>query len=220
MDRETVDAYDVWSVSYASDWLHQPAPADMYALLMRYFEPGRTIDVGCGAGRDVAWLKENGFDVKGVDASSGLLNEAMKAYPGIDFDRAVLPGLSELKGERYQNVLCETVLMHLDPADIQLATQALLNLLLPGGTLYLSWRVTPEQSLRDNNGRLYASFNEGRVREVVLREAKILFDEEQVSASSGKIIHRLIVRKFGSQSRGNSSLSNASVSIDRQHEEA
>jgi SAM-dependent methyltransferase len=197
MDRETVNAYDTASATYASDWLGQPAPTDMYALLATYFEPGRTIDVGCGAGRDVAWLKANGFDAKGVDASSGLLSEARKAYPGIDFQPATLPALLELEGERFQNVLCETVLMHLDPADVKLATQALLALLLPGGTLYLSWRVTRERSLRDSNGRLYASFASDEVRNVLLGAAQIVFDKEQVSASSGKIIHRLIAKKFG-----------------------
>jgi 2-polyprenyl-3-methyl-5-hydroxy-6-metoxy-1,4-benzoquinol methylase len=195
MDGSTISAYDHSSASYAKDWTEQPAPVDMYSLLERFFVNGPTIDVGCGGGRDAAWLQSKGFDVSGVDASEGLLREARKAYPHIWFYIATLPRLDELIPGVYQNVLCETVLMHLDSNDIPTALRSLLALLVPGGTLYLSWRVTPDASIRDDNGRLYSAFN----KEIVLRElshdAAIVFDQEDMSASSGKTIHRLIAKR-------------------------
>jgi 2-polyprenyl-3-methyl-5-hydroxy-6-metoxy-1,4-benzoquinol methylase len=196
MDEQTIDAYDLASADYASDWAQPPPPSDMYALLQKFFRTGPTIDVGCGAGRDVAWLIEHGFDAKGVDASRGLLAQARKNFPGILFEHATLPDLSALDGELFENVLCETVLMHLEEADVAIAARSLINLLSPGGTLYLSWRVTPDTSIRDSNSRLYSSFD----KDIVLRELKaravILFDREDVSESSRKIIHRVIARRF------------------------
>jgi len=195
MDESTISAYDRSSASYAQDWKEQPAPVDMYALLQTHFSDGPTLDVGCGAGRDVAWLQSNGFDASGVDASDGVLREARKAYPHIQFHNATLPRLDELTPGVYQNVLCETVLMHLDSGDIPTAIRSLLALLVPGGTLYLSWRVTPDASIRDDNGRLYSAFDKALVLREMSQHSKIVFDKEDVSVSSGKIIHRLIAKR-------------------------
>jgi 2-polyprenyl-3-methyl-5-hydroxy-6-metoxy-1,4-benzoquinol methylase len=195
MDSETLEAYNKQAASYARDWLEQDAPSDMYALLERYFTLGPTVDIGCGAGRDTAWLVENGFQAIGIDASLGLLDEARAAYPGIAFQPGTLPELDGLKRGTYQNVLCETVIMHLEPARISEAITSLIALLRPGGTLYVSWRVTEVESLRDKAGRLYSSFDRQLVTLPASGQCDVIFDEDVVSASSGKRIQRLIFRK-------------------------
>ena len=60
--------------------------------------------------------------------------------------------------------------------------------------LYLSWRVTEGENLRDKQDRLYAAFEPSLVLSE-LAAATTLLDEEPVSASSGKRIHRVVVRK-------------------------
>ncbi len=104
MDSKTLTAYDLDAASYADDWLAQPAPEDMYALLQQYFSQGPTADIGCGAGRDTSWLNKHGYPAIGYDASSGLLNEARQRYPDLTFASATLPGLNELGTQQYQNV--------------------------------------------------------------------------------------------------------------------
>src|SRR5471032_1254780 len=195
MDIETLAAYDKQAASYARDWLEQDAPSDMYALLKQYFAPGLTADIGCGAGRDTAWLAANGFQAIGVDVSQGLLDEARAAYPGITFQQGSLPALDGLQRGSYQNVLCETVIMHLEPASIGEAVSSLIALLLPGGTLYLSWRVTEHASLRDKSGRLYSAFERQLVTVPASGQCEVIFEEDVISASSGKRIQRLIFRK-------------------------
>jgi cyclopropane fatty-acyl-phospholipid synthase-like methyltransferase len=41
--------------------------------------PGRALDVGCGAGREVIYLAQNGFDATGVDISPTAIALAQKA---------------------------------------------------------------------------------------------------------------------------------------------
>src|SRR5271170_2524286 len=76
MDSKTLQAYDRDAARFAREWNEQSAPVDMYELLLRYFRPGPTADIGCGAGRDVGWLVANGYDGRGYDASEALLAQA------------------------------------------------------------------------------------------------------------------------------------------------
>jgi SAM-dependent methyltransferase len=195
MDRTTLAAYDNDAAAFAKDWHEQPAPMDLRDVVTRFFiKGGRTADIGCGSGREVAWLDANGYPAEGFDASDGLLAEARSRYPQLTFARAELPALLPIAPATYDNVLCETVIMHLDPAQIAPSVRRMLEITKPGGIFYLSWRVTEGADLRDKHGRLYAAFDAKLVRDE-LATAITLLDEEVVSASSGKTIHRLVVKK-------------------------
>jgi SAM-dependent methyltransferase len=196
MDRETLNAYDRDAATFADDWETQPAPADLHAVIRRFFSPGPTADIGCGNGRDTAWLNDNGYPACGYDAAEGLLAEARKRHPHILFQRAVLPELAGVAENHFTNVLCETVIMHLQPGTITAAVEKLLAILIPGGTLYLSWRVTEAADRRDEHGRLYASFDPELVLNA-LSQTQLLLDEQLESMSSGKVIRRIVARKSG-----------------------
>ena len=93
MDRATLGAYDAGAAAFAKDWHEQPAPADLHALVKRFFRPGgRTADIGCGSGREVAFLAANGFDAVGYDASDALLEQARLRYPRLTFATARAAG--------------------------------------------------------------------------------------------------------------------------------
>ena len=194
-DRPTLAAYDRDAAAFAKDWHEQPPPTDLHDIIKRFFVAnGVTADIGCGSGREVAWLNANGFPARGFDASDGLLAEARRRYPILDFAASELPELNGIAANTYDNVLCETVIMHLDRAQIAPSVRRLLEIAKPGGILYLSWRVTDGEDQRDKQDRLYAAFESSLVL-VELTAATVLLDEERVSASSGKRIHRIVARK-------------------------
>jgi len=195
MDKTTLAAYDADPARYAADWDAQPPPVDLYEQLGAWFTPGPTAEIGSGSGRDAAWLAEHGFDVHGFDASEGLLAQARAAHPDIPFEFATLPELAGVARGAWQNVLCETVIMHLDAALVAPAVRTLLALLRPGGTLYLSWRVTEDASTRDPAGRLYAAFDKALVTNELAAGDTIVFDDDATSVASGKRLQRLVIRR-------------------------
>ena len=199
MDRQTLAAYDLDAAAFAKDWLGQPSPVDLQEIVERFFvRGGNSADIGCGCGREVGWLNANGFSAVGFDASEGLLAEARQRYPGLKFAHAELP---ELRGVgTFDNVLCETVIMHLDREQIAASVRRLLDIVKPSGILYLSWRITDNSDLRDSQGRLYCAFDAALVL-AELKSTTLLLDEEVVSASSGKKIHRLVAKKPGLEIR-------------------
>ncbi len=194
MDQRTLSAYDLDAHAFATDWESQPAAADMQAAVKRFFKPGPTADIGCGSGRDTAWLNYVGLPTIGYDPSEGLLAEARRLHPKVRFHRSSLPELHGIANASLANVLCETVIMHLRPALIPPSVQKLLAILQPGGNLYLSWRVTEKADKRDEFGRLYTAFDPNLVLHA-LESAEILLDEQSDSASSGKLVRRIVARK-------------------------
>ena len=194
MDHATLSAYDADAAAFAQDWHDQPPPADLHAVVRRFFRPGVTADIGCGSGREVAWLEANGFSAIGFDASAGLLALAHARYPELRFETATLPDLARIADESFDNVLCETVIMHLAHAAVAPAVRRLMAIVKRGGILYLSWRVTEGADQRDRHGRLYAAFDPAVVLGQLAR-TEIVLDEQVVSTSSGKRIHRIVARK-------------------------
>ena len=200
MDRQTLAAYDLDAAAFAKDWLGQPAPVDLQEVVERFFVRGGTsADIGCGCGREVAWLHANGFSAVGFDAFAKACSTRRAGdTPSFKFAQAELP---ELRGVgTFDNVLCETVIMHLDRKQIAASVRRLLDIVKPSGILYLSWRVTEGADQRDAQGRLYAAFDAALVL-AELKGTTVLLDEEAVSASSGKKIHRLVVKKPGLEIR-------------------
>jgi SAM-dependent methyltransferase len=195
VERATLEAYDKDAAIYAEDWITQPAPSDLYARLLKFFAPGgRTADIGSGSGREVSWLNNNGFPAVGYDASEGLLAVARRWFPKYDFHFAKLPELDRIAPDTFDNVLCETVIMHLPRDAIAPSVRRLVDITKPGGVLYLSWRVTKDADSRDEGGRLYSVFDADVVRQS-LASGAILHDNEIVSVSSGKTIHVVVARK-------------------------
>lgn len=193
MDQKTLKAYADRANTYSQDWLNQPEPSDMYKLLQKYFIPGgSTVDIGCGNGRDAGWLQQQGFKVQGYDSSTELLAIAKDLFPQIPFAQAFLPALTEVQGQ-FDNVLCETVIMHLPLGQIPEALQSLKRLLKGSGVLYLSWRVTEGADARNNDGRLYTAFEPAFILDQFPKNF-ILHFEDKISSSSGKRTCRMIYR--------------------------
>jgi 2-polyprenyl-3-methyl-5-hydroxy-6-metoxy-1,4-benzoquinol methylase len=195
MDHATLAAYETAASAYANEWETQPAPVDLHDLVKRFFRPGPTADIGCGCGcgRDAAWLAANGFTAVGYDPSAALLAHARAAHPGVTFEQAALPELDGIADGTFDNVLCETVIMHLGREEIAPSVRRMLAILKPDGVLALSWRVE-QTDRRDERGRLYSAFDPALVLRA-LSGATVLLDEELLSPSSGRKIHRLVVSR-------------------------
>lgn len=195
-DASTFAAYAAHAPAYADDWLSQPPPTDLQATIERWFlkgaDGGITADIGCGSGREVDWLERHGYPAIGFDGSDALLAEARTRFPDLRFEHAELPELDLIASRTFDNVLCETVLMHLPRDAIAASVKSLRRILRPRGTLYVSWRVS-EVDHRDERGRLYSAFDASLVLDA-LDGMDIVHSVEATSASSGKRIHAVVAR--------------------------
>jgi SAM-dependent methyltransferase len=119
-----------------------PKPSSVFVeMVVKQIEPGRAIDLGCGAGNLSVWLAGRGFEVTGIDFSEGALNLARKLAEekGLTctfLARDLLGDLSDLDGKF--DFACDWELLHhVLPDDRPRYLENVQRLLRPGGR-YLS----------------------------------------------------------------------------------
>lgn len=109
---------------------------------------GTVVDLGCGPGRDVRWLREQGLDAFGMDLSDGMLALAREAsVPVVQGDLRNPP----LKAGALDGIWSSAALLHVPRVDVAGALAAWHWLLRAGGRLSLStslggdegWELVP-----------------------------------------------------------------------------
>jgi len=105
-------------------------------LLLAHTGPNaRTLDLGCGPGRDAAWFTAQGGQVIGADLSAGMLTLAQVAIPS----RAVQLDMRHLAfaDSAFAGVWCMASLLHLPKAEAPNALREMYRVLAPDGALVL-----------------------------------------------------------------------------------
>ena len=195
MDKRTIDIYNQEAGKIAL--LHSClVPERLYQLAHQFFiTNGKTLDVGCGIGRDTAWLSNHGFPVTGLDASRGMLEQAINRYPGLNFIQENLPDLSCVNDMAFHNIFCSAVLMHLNYESLPIAVINLLRSLKNNGILIVSFRNTEAKNCREN-GKLYEKINiEELVNWFKVNGGSLLYLESLPEIGRNYYWHNLVFKK-------------------------
>lgn len=137
MDAATQAFYERYAVTGATQ--ESPRSA-MLAHVERLLPAGCTVlDVGAGAGRDVAAMLDLGLDAWGVEPHAAMRAQAGQLYPATR-GRLMAAGLPDLgrpfaavAPQGFDAVVCSAVLMHLTPQELVPALAALVAVQRPRG---------------------------------------------------------------------------------------
>ena len=181
MDKKTLDQYE----SKAKDFIgryQEAKPQRMYELMGAFFHrKGKTLDVGCASGRDLAYLKGAGFDVEGVDAVESFVKHCKEVLSNTPIYFDTLPQLESLSSNKYDNILISAVLMHLPDEEIPESIQNLLRITKDKGRLLLSIRTSRgHEKEREEDGRLFTNIPTEKLLTLFRNYGgKVIFQEEQ-----------------------------------------
>ena len=173
MDEATFRAY----AAHASEIARRHAKgrkvqAGISQYFARAFDPGnRILDIGAGAGGDLAWLVSEGYQAYGMEPVAEMRAEAIRAHPELR-ERLVegslpddLPDLTSIGGP-FDGAICAAMLQHLPRATLFDAVFSLRRLLRPGGRVLASipsLRTDIDEKGRDPFGRLFSGVQAGEL---------------------------------------------------------
>jgi ubiquinone/menaquinone biosynthesis C-methylase UbiE len=132
-------AYDRIAPRFAE--VNKEMPSNLAASASRLIDrsaslPGPILDLGCGAGRDLAWFDLHDAPAIGADLSQGMLAQARQATirPVYQMDMLSLGFASGC----FRAIWCCAALLHLPKSEAPLALAEMARVLIPGGALSLS----------------------------------------------------------------------------------
>ena len=117
------------------------------------------LEIGCGSGREAAFLQAQGFEVVATDGSPAMLEEAKRLHPELSDNARILqvPSRFPFDDDTFSAAYSIALLMHLDADDASMVLDEIWRVLCPEGLFYFS---IPDRALeldeqgRDQKGRL------------------------------------------------------------------
>ena len=173
MDETTLHAYAAHASEIARrHGMARRAEGGMERHLARAFDPDdRILDIGAGAGGDLAFLVAEGHQAYGMEPVAEMREEAVRAHPELEgrvFEGSLPDGLPDLAGlgGPFDGVVCAAVLQHLPRAALFDAVFSLRRLLRPGGRVLASIptrRDDIDEEGRDPFGRYFSGVQAGEL---------------------------------------------------------
>lgn len=194
-DDFTIATYDRVAGEFARRHGGFDAPGERREIFARAIteqappERFRVLDAGCGPGRDSQWFHERGFAVVGIDLSAGMLAEARRRVPDVEFRQGDLRAL-DFPSESFDGIWCNAALVHLPRGDVP-RVLASFRRLLGHGFLYVSVKAGQGEEIEERgygsgNPRFFTYFSRAELELFVERagfEVRRVWEDEPVDGS-------------------------------------
>ena len=135
-------------VAHDYDQVFKPHVAEHYlrkrTAVVRDLLPsgGAVLDVGCGTGALAGWIQRAGYDVVGVDASAGMLRQALDQH-GVGAVYAGFSSALPLEDNAFDLALSVATMHHLETPERVAATIAEMGRVVRPGGYVLIWDHNP-----------------------------------------------------------------------------
>lgn len=160
---QTQATYDRVAVDYQRRTQEPPESFTGFRAVFSAAAEGLVLDLGCGPGRDLGWLRDRGHEAFGVDLSEGMLALARaQDLPVVRGDVRCPP----VGPASVQAIWSSAALLHVPREDVPRTLAAWHSLLVPGGRLGLStslggdegWELVPYAGPDPQGGDLHRWF--------------------------------------------------------------
>jgi ubiquinone/menaquinone biosynthesis C-methylase UbiE len=150
MKNITQATYDQIAPAFAE--LHGKMPESVLPELLKFLEAfphsGICLDLGCGHGRDIAWLESQHLRMIGADLSTGMLIEARKIVTGSLIQMNMLSlGFAD---RSFDGIWCNAALLHLPKQEAPRALKEMRRVLRNDGILGIAIQQGDGEGLEVN----------------------------------------------------------------------
>lgn len=200
ISRTNTAAYDRIAPLYAER--NAVMPKDLATLATRFLElvgpEAQILDVGCGAGRDMAWMESRGATVTGIDLSTGMLAEAGRQVHG-PLLQMNMRHLS-FPDAHFGGVWCTASLLHLPKREAPDALREMCRVLVSDGILFLGiqegtgegWEAGPHDIPVE---RFFARYRLEEVEDMLSRVGFVILEHHRFDAGSRRWLQFLAKKR-------------------------
>jgi SAM-dependent methyltransferase len=170
----------------------------------RFDAPGRLVDVGCGAGRNLRWFLANGWQVFGLDRNARRLDQARAAaqrwapdFPADNLAVADATAIPHPDGHFDVIISCAVLHFACNADDFETQVDELWRVLAPGGFLFTRLATTIGMTERmlplPDKGPGWFAMPDGDQRFLV-DEAALLASTDRLGATLAEPIKTTVVQ--------------------------
>lgn len=163
-DKATLEVYARKTEDYAKTFIQTTPDKDLCRFMDALAAGARVLDLGCGTGQTLAFMRDAGFDAEGMDASPEMAAHAKVTF---DLDVTVAPFEDLRSVNRYDGIYANFSLLHAPKADMPGHLAAIARALKPGGLLHLGLKCGDGES-RDRLGRFYAYYQDEELTDLLI----------------------------------------------------
>ena len=142
--------------------------SDLHRVLNASFKlPATLLELGCGSGRDAAFMTKLGFNVTAVDGSATMIESALNYHPELSGCLQTLQLPEELSGrfDKFDGIFSIAALMHFSRPHIERILQQVNALLIAKGRFFFSVPIQRDDIQNDEfdaKGRRFTAMTEAQ----------------------------------------------------------
>ena len=146
--REHQSSYDRIAQDYADRIYGELSGKPLDRMLLDDFAArldgdGPVCELGCGPGHVARYLHDRGVNIFGLDLSPGMLEQARKLNPGIEFREGNMLSL-DVPDSFWAAAIAFYSIVHIPKADIPQVFRETSRVLKPGGLFFLAFHLGDE----------------------------------------------------------------------------
>lgn len=140
------------------------------------------LDAGAGSCRDTVYLMQQGFKVEAIDLAEKLLRASADFCPN-HVKRVMDIRLLAYANNTFDGIWCSAVLLHLDPANVEVSLKEFYRVLKPNGILHLSVKqgAGTQNVVADGPSNMYREFYYYTIEDVRNLVTKMKFNVEHIA---------------------------------------
>jgi SAM-dependent methyltransferase len=150
--RNTEASYDSVAGEYADEIYGElagkPFDRDLLDRFAQRTRGGLVCDLGCGPGQIARYLRDRGVDAFGLDLSAGMLAQARRLNPDIQFVQSSMLGLG-LCNEALDGIAAFYSIIHIPRQLVPSALAEMQRVLKPSGLLLVTFHLGVEDTHHD-----------------------------------------------------------------------
>lgn len=161
----TLKYYNNHAASISKQYETADVSAVQELLLEIFPENSYLLEIGCGSGRDAAFMVENGYHLVAIDASKNMIREAKELHPILEnsLQVGIIPDNLDFTDNSFDGIYSIATLMHLERNKIDLSIAKIYNSLKNNGKFLFSVPIHREdlnQNNTDEKGRYFTIMNQ------------------------------------------------------------